>query len=49
MEINLKPYFEKYEALVERAEAAFERVKASHGECVNCEENVRIVVLPYSI
>jgi len=37
MEINLKPYFEKYEALVERAEAAFERVKASHGECVNCE------------
>ncbi|MGD9301332.1 MAG: YkgJ family cysteine cluster protein [Desulfobacterales bacterium] len=38
MEINLKPYFEKYEALVEKAEAAFERVKASHSECVKCEE-----------
>lgn len=38
MEINLKPYFEKYEALVEKAEAAFERVKAAHTECVKCEE-----------
>ena len=38
MEINLKPYFEKYEALVEKAEAAFDRVKASHTECVKCEE-----------
>ena len=38
MEINLKPYFEKYEALVEKAEAAFERVKASHADCVKCEE-----------
>ena len=38
MEINLKPYFEKYEALVEKAEAAFDRVKASHAECVKCEE-----------
>jgi len=38
MDINLKPYFEKYEALVEKAEAAFDRVKASHAECVKCEE-----------
>ena len=38
MEINLKPYFEKYEALVEKATAAFDRVKASHGECVKCVE-----------
>jgi Fe-S-cluster containining protein len=38
MDINLKPYFEKYEALVEKAEAAFDRVKASHTECVKCEE-----------
>jgi len=38
MEINLKPYFEKYESLVEKSEAAFDRVKASHAECVKCEE-----------
>ncbi len=38
MDINLKPYFDKYEALVERAEAAFDRVKAAHTECVKCEE-----------
>ena len=38
MEIDLKPYFDKYEALVEKAEGAFDRVKASHAECVKCEE-----------
>jgi hypothetical protein len=38
MNIDLNPYFEKYEALVERAAAAFERVKAAHAECVKCEE-----------
>lgn len=38
MDIDLKPYFDKYEALVEKAEAAFDRVKASHAECVKCEE-----------
>jgi Fe-S-cluster containining protein len=38
MDIDLKPYFDKYEALVEKAEAAFNRVKASHAECVKCEE-----------
>ncbi|MGD9302060.1 MAG: YkgJ family cysteine cluster protein, partial [Desulfobacterales bacterium] len=38
MDINLKPYFEKYESLVEKSEAAFDRVKAAHSECVKCEE-----------
>ncbi len=38
MEIDLKPYFEKYESLVEKADAAFDRVKASHAACVKCEE-----------
>ncbi len=36
MEIDLKPYFEKYEALVAKADAAFERVKQDYGECVKC-------------
>ena len=38
MEIDLTPYFKKYEALVEKSEEAFNRVKASHAECVKCEE-----------
>jgi Fe-S-cluster containining protein len=38
MDINLKPYFEKYESLVEKSEEAFNRVKAAHAECVKCEE-----------
>ena len=38
MDINLKPYFEKYESLVEKSEEAFNRVKAAHTECVKCEE-----------
>ena len=38
MDLDLKPYFDKYEALVEKAEEAFDRVKASHSECVKCEE-----------
>ena len=38
MDIDLNPYFDKYEALVEKAEGAFDRVKASHAECVKCEE-----------
>jgi len=36
MDIDLKPYFEKYEALVAKADAAFERVKDAYGECVKC-------------
>ena len=38
MSIDLTPYFEKYEALVEKSEEAFNRVKASYAECVKCEE-----------
>lgn len=38
MDIDLKPYFEKYESLVEKSEEAFDRVKAAHAECVRCEE-----------
>ncbi len=38
MEIDLTPYFEKYEALVEKADEAFERVKTAYAECVKCEE-----------
>jgi Fe-S-cluster containining protein len=38
MDIDLKPYFEKYESLVEKSEEAFDRVKAAHTECVKCEE-----------
>ena len=38
MEYDLTPYFEKYEALVEKADEAFERVKAAYAECVKCEE-----------
>ncbi|UCD78654.1 MAG: YkgJ family cysteine cluster protein [Desulfobacterales bacterium] len=36
--MDLTPYFKKYEALVATADAAFDRVKEAHGECVKCEE-----------
>ena len=36
MDIDLKSYFEKYEDLVAKADAAFERVKQDYAECVNC-------------
>ena len=38
MSIDLTSYFEKYEALVEKANLAFERVKDAYAECVKCEE-----------
>lgn len=38
MEIDLTPYFQKYEALVERADAAFDRVREAYAECVKCKE-----------
>ena len=38
MSIDLTSYFEKYEALVEKADLAFERVKDAYTECVKCEE-----------
>ena len=38
MDYDFTPYFEKYEALVEKADAAFERVKTAYSDCVKCEE-----------
>ena len=38
MSIDLKPYFNKYEALVAQADGAFERVKNVYTDCVKCEE-----------
>jgi Fe-S-cluster containining protein len=38
MEMDLTPYFGKYEALIEKADEAFERVKTAYSECVKCEE-----------
>jgi len=38
MEFDFKPYFEKYEKLVAASEAAFERVRNAHHECVKCTE-----------
>jgi Fe-S-cluster containining protein len=36
MDFDLTPYFQKYEALLVTADAAFERVKAAHATCVAC-------------
>lgn len=38
MIFDFTPYFEKYEKLVAAANAAFERVKQAHAECVKCKE-----------
>ena len=38
MSVDLKPYFNKYEALVAQADSAFDRVKDSYADCVKCEE-----------
>jgi Fe-S-cluster containining protein len=38
MDFDFTPYFKKYEALVSKADDAFERVKQAHAECVKCEE-----------
>jgi Fe-S-cluster containining protein len=38
MELDLSPYFKKYEDLVATADEAFERVKNAHTDCVNCGE-----------
>lgn len=38
MSVDLTSYFKKYEALVVQADAAFDRVKAAHADCVKCEE-----------
>ena len=38
MDLDLTPYFEKYEELVAKADAAFERVRDAYAECVKCQE-----------
>jgi Fe-S-cluster containining protein len=38
MDFDFTPYFEKYEKLVAAANAAFDRVKQAHAECVQCKE-----------
>jgi Fe-S-cluster containining protein len=38
MEFDFLPYFEKYEKLVDAADAAYDRVKQAHAECVRCKE-----------
>jgi Fe-S-cluster containining protein len=38
MDFNFTPYFEKYEKLVAASDAAFDRVKKAHADCVRCEE-----------
>ncbi|MGD8520379.1 MAG: YkgJ family cysteine cluster protein [Desulfobacterales bacterium] len=38
MDLDLTPYFEKYEALVEKSDIAFERVKDAYADCVKCKE-----------
>ena len=38
MNFDFAPYFKKYEALVSKADHAFERVKQAHAECVKCKE-----------
>ncbi len=38
MDLDLTPYFEKYEKLVATADAVFDRVKKAHADCVKCGE-----------
>jgi Fe-S-cluster containining protein len=38
MEFDFTAYFAKYERLVEASDAAFERVKKAHADCVKCTE-----------
>jgi Fe-S-cluster containining protein len=38
MDFDFTPYFEKYEKLVVASDAAFDRVKQAHAECVQCKE-----------
>ncbi|MGD2096537.1 MAG: YkgJ family cysteine cluster protein [Desulfobacterales bacterium] len=38
MDFDFTPYFKKYEVLVSKSDAAFERVKQAYADCVKCEE-----------
>lgn len=37
MDLKIKEFFIKYEAVVEMAENAFEKVRASHSDCIKCK------------
>ena len=37
MTIDFKPFFKKYEALVEAAEKGFERIRSDYPDCVKCK------------
>jgi Fe-S-cluster containining protein len=36
MDFDFTPYFKRYEAIVEQADAAFDKIKQDHPECVKC-------------
>jgi Fe-S-cluster containining protein len=38
MDFDFTPYFQKYEKLVATADAAFERVRQAHSDCVSCRQ-----------
>ena len=38
MDLDLSPYFKKYENLVAAADEVFDRVKKAHADCVKCGE-----------
>jgi len=38
MDLDLSPYFQKYEKLVATADEVFDRVKKAHADCVKCGE-----------
>lgn len=38
MDFDFTPYFKKYEELVSKSDAAFERVRKAYAECVKCKE-----------
>ena len=37
MELNFKPFFERYEALVKKADQVFAHVQTAHPDCVKCK------------
>ncbi|MFO7665659.1 MAG: YkgJ family cysteine cluster protein [Desulfobacterales bacterium] len=37
MDLNFEQFFIKYEAVVEMADNAFDKVRASHSECIKCK------------
>ena len=37
MDIDFSPYFEKYKALVDKADEAFKTIQSAHSDCVTCK------------